>query len=194
MAWSLVVGAGLPTLFMYCSTSQASNSLFSKQLWIVVRLVHPIISSLVFKLLRKPTATAGVSVSSAEAAKSERKLRQLNNVAFWMSAVAHILSICTAAIIDIQRRSPPANTQRLSLWPTLVSPWRDWPVKVKSLQEGIGIFLFWDEVVTSAAILLWALAINGFDEKSRTLYAVGKALVLFIAVGPAAAATTLARK
>lgn len=188
MAWSLLVGAGIPTLLMYCGSSQASNILFSGQFWIVVRLFHPITSWLVHKILRPGPARSRTTLPTAEATASAEKLRQLSQTAFWMATVAHILSIVSAGTIQLQRAISLTSEQQAPLWPPLVSPRREWPVKIESLEEGIGIFLFWDEVVATMTVYLWALAISGLGGDGQSLYAVRKALRFSVVAGPAAVA------
>lgn len=189
--WSLLIGAVLPTLFMYCCSSSSVNPIFSKQLWIVVRLFHPIVSFLVYSLLRRSSTAPQPSTAQIETAR--RKLHRMRLVAFWMAALAHLLSLMAAAYTRLQYTGSQDTEGQLTDWPRVVSPWRHWHEKVQSLEESVGIFLLWDEAVTSLAILLWALASRATGVKGQAGDAVGKALVLSTVGGPAAAAAAIVR-
>ena len=192
MKWSLLVGAGLPTLFMYLSTSRASQLLFSKEFWIVIRLFHPLISYVVFEILHVfPRQT---QTSSPGTRASTGKLRQGYDIVYWTCASAHILSIVCAIAIKLANTRSDVDDQEPSLW-LVTSPWQHTSHKIKNIQEGVRIFLFWNEVTTCLAIVIWAFAINQMASPSQTagqtLYVLGKTVISWIAIGPTATAVVL---
>ncbi|WPH01324.1 Hypothetical protein R9X50_00416300 [Acrodontium crateriforme] len=201
LPYSLFIGAGVTALFMNALKPPHADP------WIIARLYHPAISVIAHRVLRmlgfgNPTGSSKES-TKAEQLLSAQRMDRLYQVAFWLTAIPHITTLAAFASVHFfPEWIPPHVAAALApelVWP-IHSPWFEWgSLRVGSIASGIGIFLFWDEAITGAAILLWALVVNrlGLVKKQldqTPLWIVCRTLALTVAVGPSAAAVMLIKE
>ena len=199
LQWSLIIGAGIPVLVMLVCPVQGPVALLSKETWIIIRIFHPITAGIVHFLLRRSVLIEnGSNAASISTSESSESLRRIYRVAFWMSALSHgliMLAIGAAYMFPLHLDSKIVDALAVrSIWPA-PSPWQKWESKLQTSELGIATFLFWDEVVSSLAIILWALTVNKIShqeaKRRHTWQLVIRVVTLVLVAGPGAAAVDL---
>lgn len=198
LPWSIMIGAGVPTLLMLLSSSTDKSFSRARDLWIILRIYHPLWTFIahLFLSIVIPPATAAPPGRDREKQVS-RALRHVHNITQYVAVIPHIavISISLASTIApqcmaVETRGVFAigNIFRLSSLRT--------SGLVNSVEEGVAIFLSWDEFVGTISILTWALALNiggrrGNRQASDIFGTVAKTIMWIAIGGPAAAAVYL---
>jgi hypothetical protein len=203
--WALFLGAGVPGAAMLLTKlPYASPGLRSKQLWILIRICHPIITTSAHRILKQitspPNAVFAPPTHQKEAAI--KGLRSIYKAATVMSAVPHIAIFALVLLAHTESGFISDETRQALALSAIWTPapfWTSNVPKISGLVEGIMIFLTWDELVTAASIVAWAFAIN----RSGTTHpknvdnlpiALLRTAIQSVVLGPAGAAVSLIRE
>lgn len=130
-----------------------------------------------------------------------KPLRRVYAFAFGHAAIAHVavtaisLAALIAPVIFDERFVHALQPQQV--FATLL-PHRNADLQVRSVGEGVHIFLRWDFLIGTTALLLWAVHVNAnaqFKIGRRVAWAdlLGRTILYFVAVGPVATAVELVR-
>jgi len=193
-----MLGAGIPTLLMVLSSPADKSFLRARDLWIVLRIHHPLwtfISHLFLSIVVPPASAAPPGQDREQ--QVSRALRQMHNITQYVAVIPHIavISISLATTIapqfmTIETRGilSMRNIFRLSSGRTAG--------RVNTIAEGVAVFLSWDELVGTMSILTWALALNleacrGRGQPLGVFGTFTKTIMWTAVGGPAAAAVSL---
>jgi len=205
LPWSLLIGAGIPTALMVFSSAATVEPLYkSQQFWIVARFAHPLLTSATHLIISMFCHSSDASFMSAEQRNKGvlRALEHVYSIATYVAVVPHV------AVFSIALLSQLAPAVFANGYQSLFSPTRIfWPVSLWtgvnpskiSIGSGSLMFLQWDEIVSCAAILIWAFALNRQalsrePQGSTSLGIVVRTCILTLVGGPAAAAISLIRE
>jgi len=178
-------------------SSPTDKSFFrARDLWIILRIYHPLWTFIVhlFLSIVIPPATAAPPGRDREQQVS-RALRHMHNITQFVAVIPHIAVIFISLATTIAPQFTAVETRgvyavgnifRLSSGPGVVD----------TVAEGVAIFLSWDEFVGTMSILTWAIALNlearRGDRQASNLFSTFAKMMMWIAFGgPSAAAVYL---
>lgn len=194
LGWGLVLGHVVPSVLMLRLKPEGTRILDSQQIWTVARLFHPVFLFGFWTVLKTilPTSTGGSETGT------KRKFYVFSILA---SGFFHITSL---GFLLAPEMFPgwlnPAVSKALDPATVLIPTpfWSEAVVQKVDFETGVAVFLQWDYLCSSAAIVVWATAMyieatgkvankalkGGFEMMVQTM-AVG------VLAGPAAAAAFL---
>jgi hypothetical protein len=197
LGYAFVVGHVVPSLFML-RTQPDGEGFLSQPLWSILRLFHPIWVFVAWKVFKVFAGKNTPSGSSQPAIFTKRKFYVFSILAsafFHVTSLAYLLSPYLAAnwledgvlaALDLKTVLIP-----LPFWSESIVP------KV-SFAQGVAIFLQWDYLCASIAIVIWAAALSAEAitatrrlNGASVLETYGQAAGVAILAGPGAAAAFL---
>ncbi|KAB8336720.1 hypothetical protein FH972_021029 [Carpinus fangiana] len=203
--WALLLGAGVPgAMILSTKLPYTSPGLRSKQLWILIRIFHPVFTTLAHRILKQVTSAPDAMFAPPMQQKEAvlEGLRSIYKVATFISAVPHLAVLAVVLLAYFSPafiRNETRKALKLSAIWTPAPFWTSNIPKISGLVEGISIFLTWDELVAAASIVAWAFAINrNSTANSKDVRELPLALLhtafLSVVLGPAGAAVSLIRE
>ncbi|CAK4032124.1 hypothetical protein AC579_5715 [Lecanosticta acicola] len=190
LGFAILFGHVAPTLLML-RTKPDGEGLASQQIWTIARLFHPIFVFVIYKVF---SVAMGPSASNSSGPASRRIFYMFSILAssfFHVSSLAYLL-----APQSFPGWLNDGTVTALNPWKVLapVPFWSESVVQKVDLETGVAIFLQWDWMCSSAAIMIWAAALYSeiSAKTSRSgLEMLGQSLVFAILAGPGAAAAFL---
>lgn len=206
MAWSLILTTGIPTILMFACSPSTGSALFSQQMWILIRLFHPLFLAIGHHLLRS-VSQASCRQSSGRKRSCEADYAEVKEnfyfFAFWTAAGPHLITVSAAALAHLAPYLLPAEIAKSltigALWP-VQSIWRSFFSKVEPIQHGVSVFMTANEAISTITIMLWAWHKNtsiipqerrNFQNSLRTSAA--KAILSLLVYGSGGTAVVLIR-
>ncbi|KXT07155.1 hypothetical protein AC578_2499 [Pseudocercospora eumusae] len=191
LGWALIFGHVVPTILML-RLEPDGEGIASQQIWTIARLFHPVFVYFFYKIF---------AISSAKDPSSPRP--SVNRSFYTFSILASAFFHITSMGFLLAFQMFPGWLKQvvvIELDPkTVLIPVPFWSPEVVSkvpFATGVAIFLQWDYLCSSAAIVIWATSLylectslNLGD--SSTLAALGKAVLVAVLAGPGAAAAFL---
>ena len=166
LPWSVLLGCGIPSVMILASGTAPGKPLrSSRQFWILVRQIHPLLSSAVQLVLSMLSRSGDVGYVSAGDRNRNvtRALRRVYSVATYIAVLSHS---AVFALVFVSKTIPWMLSDEYVAY---LSPsrifmpkpfWLDSVPQVESAASGIQLFLQWDELVSCLTILVWAVALN----------------------------------
>ncbi|KXT17457.1 hypothetical protein AC579_5715 [Pseudocercospora musae] len=191
LGWALLFGHVAPTILML-RLEPDGEGIASQQIWTIARLFHPVFVYFFYKIF---AISSGKDRSPAQPAVS----RSIYTFSILASAFFHITSM---AFLLAFHMFPGWLKQVvvIELDPkTVLVPAPFWSPEVVSkvpFATGVAIFLQWDYLCSSTAIVMWATSLYiestslSFGDSS-TLATLGQAILVAVLAGPGAAAAFL---
>lgn len=201
LPWSLAIGCGIPTfMMMYCQPNADGPFYASSQFWILVRQIHPILTTIAHLFLSiLVSVDTGFSSPTDRNRNVTKALRKVFSVAKYMAIVTH----CSTLTLAVSTKVLPMlfnDDYRVFLDPIAVwGPqmfWADDAPTAKTIAAGALLFLQWDELVTCVSVLTWTFALNrdalaSHPHGSGFLSTMWRVACMTAIGGPAAAAVSL---
>ncbi|KJY00332.1 hypothetical protein TI39_contig336g00063 [Zymoseptoria brevis] len=197
LGYALMIGHVVPSAFLL-RTQPDGQGILSQPLWAIIRLFHPVWVYVAWKTITVLGGKSAASLSIQPAFFTRRKFYVFSILAsgiFHITSLAYLLSGHLAsgwlkedvvAVLDA----------RTVLIPTQFYP--ESVVQKVPFETGVAIFLQWDYLCSSAAIVIWAAtlsaeAISASKKKSggSVLETYAQAGLVSILAGPGAAAAFL---
>ena len=204
MPWSVLIGCGIPSVMIFLTDASTQKPLRkSQQFWILLRMVHPLLTAVIQLLLSmfSPEDEQALRDPAKRNKLVAQGLRRVYTVATTVAVVSH------AATLSLSLSSMIAPSLFSELYQTMLDPvalfkpdffWTDL-APVTSIPAGALAFLQWDELTSIGSILVWAYAVNrnalsGEDKASGLLTVSLRTITWTVVGGPAAAAISLIKE
>lgn len=201
MPWSILIGCGVPSVMAFLTSPAIQKPMYlSQQFWILLRMIHPLLSA-----MAQLTLSAFVFNDSPELSDPKlrnravaRSLRRIWTAARMVAVATHVGTF-TLSLGSLIVPSMFTEHYQSMLHPrSLFRPDFFWEktTKVNSIAAGSLTFLQWDEIVSCSSILVWSFAVNrnalaGETDTSSFLLVAIRTTLWVVMGGPAAAAISL---
>lgn len=192
LGWGLLVGHVVPTVLML-RTGPAGEGVASQQIWTVARLFHPMF------LVGFWGVFSGFQGKSGSASASGA--RRMYTFSMLASGFFHVTSLGFLLAAEmfpgwVKEDVTSALDPKTVLLP--VPFWSEDVIAKVDFETGVAVFLQWDYLCSSAAIVIWAAALYAEAASARTVKAsqgylemIGQTLMVAVLAGPGAAAAFL---
>ncbi|KAF7190197.1 Citreoviridin biosynthesis protein D [Pseudocercospora fuligena] len=191
LGWALLFGHVVPTILML-RLEPDGEGIASQQIWTIARLFHPVFVYFFYKII---AVSSGKDRSPARPAVN----RSIYTFSILTSAFFHVTSM---GFLLAFQMFPGWLKQVvvIELDPkTVLVPVPFWSQEVVSkvpFATGVAIFLQWDYLCSSTAIVIWATSLYLESTwlslgDSSTLRTLGQAILVAVLAGPGAAAAFL---
>jgi hypothetical protein len=194
LGYALVVGHVVPTLAMM-RLQPDGEGVASQQIWVILRLFHPVYVFVAWKFLSGFQGTSGPTNKDEDMMSSKRKFYIFSILA---SAFFHVTSFGLLFADHLVPGWLHADvTAQLDI-KTILVPAPFWLDDVMSYETGVAVFLQWDYLLSSSGIVIWAASLYLEAHSLRKNASARAALETFaqstlvaLLAGPAAAAAFL---
>jgi len=166
LPWSVLIGSITPVvLSLYCSRETTSPFWKSRQFWIAARLLHPVYTGIMQPLFSYLSFYRDPLYTSA-AQRNQSVFFELSKVYAVARYVAIVPHAACMTLVTLNSLVPSLFAERYRGSFTLAALFRLTPFwttpspQVSSVAQGSFVFLQWDELITVASVLIWAIALN----------------------------------
>jgi hypothetical protein len=196
LGYALIVGHVVPTITML-QTKPDGEGIASQPLWSVIRLFHPVYLYVAWKIF----STFGGKSAALSTQTSFFTRRKIYLFSVLVSAFFHVTSLAYLLAPHLAAGWMKDSVVAALDVKTVLVPtpfWSESLVKRVPFETGVAIFLQWDYICSSSAIVIWAatLSAEAISASKKTtrgsiLETYAQAIIVTVLAGPGAAAAFL---